>query len=109
MRHLALCISMAAALMAGRASAQTASTLTEQLSAGRPFVVVARNDVDRTRFICGGAHSTDCRTGPRLTPENHSLVILGQELKFDDAGKVCKDEVEIGVTTIPPAPYQSWR
>lgn len=157
MRHLALCTSLAAALMAGPAFAQTASTLTEQLAAGQPFVVVAKKDaitlragdwsypsgsdywvafegryapdsgiwssdglgftprnnefqacppdLDRSRFICGGAHSTGYRMSSRLTPENHGLVILGHELTFDNAGKVYKDGVEIGVITVPPAPY----
>lgn len=61
-------------------------------------------DIDRSRFICGGAHSDGYRMSRRLTPRDHVVVILGQELAFDDAGNVYRDGEVIGVITVPPAP-----
>lgn len=62
-------------------------------------------DIDRSRFICGGAHSNGYQLSRRLTPRDHVVVILGNELPFDDAGNVYRDGVRIGVITVPPAPY----
>lgn len=61
-------------------------------------------DLDRMRFICGGAHSDGYRLSRRLAPSDHVVVILGQELPFDDAGNVYRDGRVIGVITVPPAP-----
>lgn len=62
-------------------------------------------DLDRSRFICGGAHSDGYRLSRRLAPQDHVVVILGNELPFDDAGNVYRDGERIGVITVPPAPY----
>jgi hypothetical protein len=61
-------------------------------------------NLDRSRFICGGAHSDGYRLSRPLTPQDHVVVILGNELPFDDAGNVYRDGEIIGVITIPPAP-----
>ncbi len=61
-------------------------------------------DIDRSRFICGGSHSDGYRLSRRLTPGDHVVVILGNELPFDDAGNVYLDGQRIGVITVPPAP-----
>ena len=61
-------------------------------------------DLDRSRFICGGAHSDGYRLSRPLTPQDHVVVILGNELPFDDAGNVYRDGEVIGVITVPPAP-----
>jgi len=61
-------------------------------------------DLDRSRFICGGVHSNGYRMSRALTPQDHVIVILGNELPFDDAGNVYRDGEIIGVITVPPAP-----
>lgn len=61
-------------------------------------------DIDRSRFICGGAHSDGYRLSRRLAPEDRVVVILGNELPFDDAGNVYRDGERIGVIVVPPAP-----
>jgi hypothetical protein len=61
-------------------------------------------NLDRSRFICGGAHSDGYRMSAPLTPQDHVIVILGNELPFDDAGNVYRDGAVIGVITVPPAP-----
>ncbi len=61
-------------------------------------------DLDRSRFICGGAHSDGYRLSRALTPRDHVVVILGNELPFDEDGNVYRDGVVIGVITFPPAP-----
>lgn len=61
-------------------------------------------DLDRSRFICGGVHSDGYRLSRPLTPSDRVVVILGNELPFDDAGNVYRDGEVIGVITVPPPP-----
>ncbi|KQY84757.1 hypothetical protein [Brevundimonas sp. Root1423] len=61
-------------------------------------------NLDRSRFICGGAHSDGYRMSAPITPSDHVVVILGNELPFDDDGNVYRDGQLIGVITVPPAP-----
>lgn len=61
-------------------------------------------DLDRSRFICGGSHSWGHRLERRVAPRDHVLVILENELTFDDAGNVYRNGELIGVVAVPPAP-----
>ncbi|MDP1914131.1 hypothetical protein [Brevundimonas sp.] len=59
-------------------------------------------DIDRSRFICGGTHSDGHPLSRRVTPRDHVVVILENELTFDDAGAVYRDGQQVGVITVPP-------
>ena len=58
--------------------------------------------LDRSIYICGGVHSDGYPMTRRFTPSDHMLVILGNELRFDDLGHVYRDDVLIGELTISP-------
>ena len=62
-------------------------------------------DLDHSRFYCGGVHTSGHRLRARVTPRDHVLVILENELTFDEAGNVYLAGAQIGVVTIPPRPY----
>lgn len=62
-------------------------------------------DFDHSRFQCGGIHSQGHRLARRITPRDRVLIVLENELTFDEAGNVLLDGEHIGVVTIPPRPY----
>lgn len=62
-------------------------------------------DLDHSRFLCGGVHSSGHQLDRRVTPRDHVLIVLENELTFDEAGSVFLDGEHIGVVTIPPRPY----
>lgn len=61
-------------------------------------------DLDRSRFMCGGVHSLGHRLERRLTPRDHVLVVLENQLEFDDAGNVYRDGELVGLVAVPPRP-----
>lgn len=62
-------------------------------------------DLDQSRFRCGGVHSSGHRLSRRVTPRDHVLVVLENELTFDEAGNVYREGQHIGIVATPPSPY----
>lgn len=62
-------------------------------------------DLDHTRFRCGGVHTNGHRLDRRVTPRDHVLIVLENELTFDEAGMVYRDGALIGMVSTPPSPY----
>lgn len=57
------------------------------------------------RFRCGGIHTNGHRLSRRVTPRDHVLVVLENELTFDEEGNVYRDGELIGMVATPPSPY----
>lgn len=62
-------------------------------------------DLDHSRFRCGGVHTDGHRLDRRVTPHDHVLIVLENELTFDEAGMVYRDGTLIGMVSTPPSPY----
>lgn len=62
-------------------------------------------DLDHARFHCGGVHTFGHRLTRRITPRDHVLVVLENELTFDEEGNVYRDGEHIGMVATPPSPY----
>lgn len=62
-------------------------------------------DLDHSRFRCGGVHTFGHRLSRRVTPRDHVLVVLENELTFDEAGNVYHGGEHIGIVATPPSPY----
>jgi hypothetical protein len=62
-------------------------------------------DLDHSRFGCGGVHTFGHRLSRRVTPRDHVLIVLENELTFDEAGNVYREGELIGMVATPPSPY----
>lgn len=62
-------------------------------------------DLDHSRFRCGGVHTFGHRLSRRVTPRDHVLIVLENELTFDEAGNVYREGELIGMVATPPSPY----
>jgi hypothetical protein len=57
------------------------------------------------RYRCGGIHTNGHRLSRRVTPRDHVLIVLENELTFDEAGNVYREGELIGMVATPPSPY----